>query len=70
MRNILVFVIIEDTLRQRLLIDDILGEKFDVLLVRPSYEKISIMTRLRLATCTEDFFIFYHSFVQLYPTYK
>ena len=51
-------------------IDSILGGHYDVLLVRPFYEKISVMTRLRLATCSEDFYIFYQSFLKLFPTYK
>ena len=51
-------------------VDAILGNNNDVLQISPRYEKISIGTRLKLATCQEDFFIFYKCLLKLYPEYK
>lgn len=51
-------------------VDDLLGEKYDIMLVRPMYEKRCVSTRLRLATCTEDYYIFYQCLIKLYPRYK
>lgn len=51
-------------------VDQLLGSHYDAMLVRPLYERNSVANRLRLATCTEDVYIFYLCFVKLFPEYK
>ena len=50
-------------------IDKILGDKYDVLLVHPLYERQSVSTRLQKATCVEDVYIFYRCVMNLNPEY-
>lgn len=51
-------------------VDKLLGSQYDVMLVRPIYARNSVATRLRMATCNEDVYIFYKCLVKMYPEYK
>ena len=51
-------------------VDRLLGTNYDVILAHPIYLRNSVATRLRLATCTEDVYIFYRCLIKMFPEYE
>lgn len=51
-------------------VDKLLGSQYDVMLVHPIYDRNSVATRLRLATCNEDVYIFIRCIINKYPEYQ